>query len=365
MEQAVAGEALTRPWIGIRFESIDQKVKKAYSLTVDNGAYVSTGAAGGSAIVEGSPAAPAGLKDGEARGLRLLFDACSTFLAQSRLFEYRWGASVDGRYDKAEMGRLWTLMQRLPSAHVEQFAVTDFVSDPSKSEVLGMYGSHGISLYDKLLDEADQSYYGHDEGVPRAQFQKIHGLTDEQFEQKLAKGSIEELELEGAKVYVSKAVTVDAFTAVALHEIGHAVDDMMGQRTELAFGLAGWREHANAEFDEWAEMMGGWDRVGQSARAKIREAWQMFLNSSSSIDGLQRSVASMCSTEHPIHDPSLTGVGVVDMARTPKTGHRDPYFANGRMWIINHHRKTWLSANEEAMHASPTAYGRSAPGESA
>ena len=34
----VAGEALTRPWIGIRFESIDQKVKQAYDLTVDNGA---------------------------------------------------------------------------------------------------------------------------------------------------------------------------------------------------------------------------------------------------------------------------------------------------------------------------------------
>jgi serine protease Do len=65
MDQAVAGEALTRPWIGIRFESIDQKVKKAYSLTVDNGAYVSTGAAGGSAIVDGSPAAEAGLKDGD------------------------------------------------------------------------------------------------------------------------------------------------------------------------------------------------------------------------------------------------------------------------------------------------------------
>jgi S1-C subfamily serine protease len=65
MQQAVAGEALTRPWIGIRFESIDQKVKKAYSLTVDNGAYVSTGAGDGSAIVDGSPAAQAGLKDGD------------------------------------------------------------------------------------------------------------------------------------------------------------------------------------------------------------------------------------------------------------------------------------------------------------
>ncbi|HEY3335766.1 MAG TPA: trypsin-like peptidase domain-containing protein [Candidatus Limnocylindrales bacterium] len=65
MDQAVAGEALSRPWIGIRFESIDQKVKKAYSLTVDNGAYVSTGASNGSAIVDGSPAAKAGVQDGD------------------------------------------------------------------------------------------------------------------------------------------------------------------------------------------------------------------------------------------------------------------------------------------------------------
>ena len=65
MDQAVAGEALTRPWIGIRFESIDQKVKAAYDLTVDNGAYVSTGTANGSAVVEDSPAAKAGIQDGD------------------------------------------------------------------------------------------------------------------------------------------------------------------------------------------------------------------------------------------------------------------------------------------------------------
>ena len=65
MDQALAGEALTRPWIGIRFESIDQKVKQAYNLTVDNGAYVSTGTANGSAVVEDSPAARAGIQDGD------------------------------------------------------------------------------------------------------------------------------------------------------------------------------------------------------------------------------------------------------------------------------------------------------------
>jgi S1-C subfamily serine protease len=65
MQQALAGEKLTRPWIGIRFESIDQKVKKANNLTVDNGAFVSTGAGNGPAVVEDSPAAQAGLLDGD------------------------------------------------------------------------------------------------------------------------------------------------------------------------------------------------------------------------------------------------------------------------------------------------------------
>jgi S1-C subfamily serine protease len=65
MNQALAGEELSRPWIGIRFEAIDQKVKKDRSLSVDNGALVTTGAEGGSAVVEGSPAADAGVKDGD------------------------------------------------------------------------------------------------------------------------------------------------------------------------------------------------------------------------------------------------------------------------------------------------------------
>jgi serine protease Do len=65
MRQAVAGEELTRPWIGIRFESIDQKVKKDNNLTVDNGALVSTGVAGGTAVVADSPAAEAGIRDGD------------------------------------------------------------------------------------------------------------------------------------------------------------------------------------------------------------------------------------------------------------------------------------------------------------
>ena len=64
MQQAVKGEKLVRPWIGVYFEAIDQKVKQDEKLSVDNGALVinhDTG--GGSAILPNSPAAAAGLKN--------------------------------------------------------------------------------------------------------------------------------------------------------------------------------------------------------------------------------------------------------------------------------------------------------------
>ncbi len=65
MEQALKGEALSRPWIGIRFTSIDLQVKNDKNLAVDNGALVTNADGTGSAIVDGSPAAEPGLQDGD------------------------------------------------------------------------------------------------------------------------------------------------------------------------------------------------------------------------------------------------------------------------------------------------------------
>ena len=65
MEQAVKGEALSRPWIGIRFQSIDLQVKKDRNLTVDSGALVDNTDGTGPAVVADSPAAQAGIRDGD------------------------------------------------------------------------------------------------------------------------------------------------------------------------------------------------------------------------------------------------------------------------------------------------------------
>ena len=69
MEQAVAGQKLARPYIGIRYEMLDLQRANQLNLSVHDGAYISDGqAANGQtnpAIVPGGPADAAGIKSGD------------------------------------------------------------------------------------------------------------------------------------------------------------------------------------------------------------------------------------------------------------------------------------------------------------
>ena len=69
MSQALAGEPLARPYIGIRFNQINAKLQKEKNLPVGAGALISeVGQGGGSSlpgVTPGSPAEAAGLKEGD------------------------------------------------------------------------------------------------------------------------------------------------------------------------------------------------------------------------------------------------------------------------------------------------------------
>ena len=69
MDQAVAGQKLARPYIGIRYEMLDLQRADQLHLTVHEGAYVDGGqSAGGQsteAVVPNGPAAQAGIKPGD------------------------------------------------------------------------------------------------------------------------------------------------------------------------------------------------------------------------------------------------------------------------------------------------------------
>lgn len=69
MEQALAGEKLARPWIGIRYQMITLELQAEENLPVESGAWIAGGrganGAAQDAIVDGSPAERAGLREGD------------------------------------------------------------------------------------------------------------------------------------------------------------------------------------------------------------------------------------------------------------------------------------------------------------
>ena len=68
MQQALAGQKLARPWIGIRYQALTQQIADQEKLAVSQGAWLQPAAAGSAtdpAIVPGSPAAKAGLAEGD------------------------------------------------------------------------------------------------------------------------------------------------------------------------------------------------------------------------------------------------------------------------------------------------------------
>jgi serine protease Do len=69
MRQAVAGKALARPYIGVRFQTIDYELQQQDKLPVREGAFIAGGQDSSGAtqppVVPGGPAAKAGIQDGD------------------------------------------------------------------------------------------------------------------------------------------------------------------------------------------------------------------------------------------------------------------------------------------------------------
>jgi S1-C subfamily serine protease len=65
LRQAIAGEPLARPWIGIRYRVVDRNVAESEGLPVDYGALIWSDSPTLPAIVPDSPAATAGLEEGD------------------------------------------------------------------------------------------------------------------------------------------------------------------------------------------------------------------------------------------------------------------------------------------------------------
>jgi len=65
MQQALNGDQLERPWIGVYYTVITKQLASDQGLPVDQGALISSSSSGVPAVFPNSPAAKAGLKDGD------------------------------------------------------------------------------------------------------------------------------------------------------------------------------------------------------------------------------------------------------------------------------------------------------------
>jgi 2-alkenal reductase len=65
MQQALAGQQLSRPWIGVYYVPINKQLATEQKLSVDQGAWIKAPSGAGQAVIAGSPAAKAGLQDGD------------------------------------------------------------------------------------------------------------------------------------------------------------------------------------------------------------------------------------------------------------------------------------------------------------
>jgi len=274
------------------------------------------------------------------------------------LFKTRFGITPPA-LDAAGIKRTYATLSRLPNAHVQQERIKEIKLEHFKGNEDGVWTGSEIKIVEGLEPGAGDTTMSPQSGLmTRDQLRTAYGWDDAKIDALLKDGRLEE-KLDGPQpMFKLPEASVDKFTQVLLHEIGHSVDSILGTRTEVIYDIAGWRKYDEADFDRWAEEMGGWDKIkSKEDKDKIRQAWLDALRS-------QRSLESMVNPEHPARSKKYEGVGIVDGIRNGKTGmYTGPIEANGRAFLMQPYYGFFYSLNYDAAMTAPSSYSLYAPQE--
>jgi hypothetical protein len=316
-------------------------------------------------VVRRLPQADA-LAIGERLGLERIAERVANADAMRALFVARWGSGLTTDFDAQETRRLWKAMDRLPASHVEHGQVARFLE--TEMGPAGRYSptDHTVEM-DPGLIKNDKGMPLHDRDgkqdktgvMSRAEFMAIFEMSAETLDKQIADGKVV---AEGDTVRMARATQPDLFSSVALHEIGHAVDDRTGQ-TAFTNGLAGWRQFGDADFEAWATELGGWDKVTPDDQRAIRDAWRLWTNSNGSMGRPATTMMDFVGASHPAVAVRYQQVGVVAFARGEHGNPSNPYIAHGRAYLMNGSYQQLYSVPVTTMHSAPTAYAMTAPAE--
>jgi hypothetical protein len=280
------------------------------------------------------------------------------------LFRVRFGAEPDAGLRRVELMALWSTLDRLPESHVAQGSITNFAEFQGEAGGLaGVYDEKKIGIQDELATSGEtEEMFEQEDALTKQQILDGYGITEEELQHRVAAGEFVELHVEGITLYRRQKVTGDKFTLTVLHEVGHAVDDMLGNHTDLVFGLAGWRHFDEGSFAEWAGELGGWDAISVEDKLEIRQAWRSWLSSNTSTWGAGYGPGELVGADHPAVGDKYPSAGVVKAARANPQWEK-PFVHGGKAWMVNHRYQELYSIPTKTMTAAPSVYAMSAPAE--
>jgi hypothetical protein len=301
----------------------------------------------------------AGLTDREEMTLDTLQLQLTNERPLQALFKTRFGITPP-TLDARGLKTTYQTLARLPDAHVQQERIKEIKHEDVGDVKKGYWrdGAGEIMIAEKVIPGGDTETMSPRSGLmTREQVRKAYGWDDATIDGRVADGRLEERIQAGQKMYELPDVKLDGYTQVLLHEIGHSVDSILGERTAVIFDLAGWRLFDEGDFERWAAEMGGWDKVAAPDQKRVRQAWLDALKS-------KQSVASIIDKDHPAQAKKYEGVAIVDAVRQGVSGmYGGAITANGRAFFMQPYYGHFYSLKAEAASNAPSAYSLFAPQE--
>jgi hypothetical protein len=142
---------------------------------------------------------------------------------------------------------------------------------------------------------------------------------------------------------------------------------MLGNRTDLVWGQAGWKAYGSGDFDTWAKDMDAWSggTVGESDRAAVKDLFEQRMQSSGAIGGPSNSFKELAPADHAINKPGVkrTVIGKAVHKGNRPFEYTEPVEHNGRTFIMNHYYGRFFSYDSKIAPTLPLSYAGFAPEE--
>lgn len=310
-----------------------------------------------------------GLADVDEAALHAIYSAVTSDAAAVKLFRVRFGHHPEGDWSRSALDKMWLTLAPLPDRQVEMNLKLGGLTHGDASESGGLGGKYTpetgvVTLYG---EGGEGERYADAQWQSKEKLAAQLGVDTAEIDRRVDAKLVEKQTVKSVETFRVKVVPTHGFTNTLLHEIGHSVDALLGNRTDLVYGMAGWKSYAGGDFDAWANEMGAWQggSVSDEDKADTRTLFEQRLQSSSEIRGPVGELRDLAPKDHAVKKPSNSGAFLMKTVRAkPKPfAYDSPVEHNGRMYLMNHYYGRFMSYDAKIHDILPLPYAGFAPAE--